>query len=427
MASGLLDLSTELLHNVLTYVEPVDLATLSQACRPLRSYINSTRLLWKELYLNRYDDPKLDVEPSWQDELQRTIQLEKILECTDRDVKRSKIEFVAEQSMRLLQRAKVNGEGGERNIELLTDFFETADNQDALLCSSSLYDRSGTSRQHAAPTPELRQFSAKLHCLFGRPIDPVPSRRCHPYFGQSHVLTDHILSPDSSPSANTRRQSPNDIPVHWVARAKVYDLRQYTEHNLWGPFMDDGSHRVDWEKVEAIMVVLGYNMNLFRVRSDGRFPYVWDTPWRGAIPKSFRSPPPRPKDDNDISKEDDGSTVISNMIQHALKNPQQIYGSSDIPSTLQPTLASLDPYGVTGTWIRVVCFLDYNDLYTFNFSSPVDSDEPRRPIDTQEGIIDLTEQVCVLVQPLRILMMHSNPTDSHQARSDQDRPTRYRR
>ena len=32
------------------------------------------------------------------------------------------------------------------------------------------------------------------------------------------------------------------------ACSKVYDLRQYSARTMWGPFLDDCSMRVDWEK-----------------------------------------------------------------------------------------------------------------------------------------------------------------------------------
>jgi hypothetical protein len=35
---------------------------------------------------------------------------------------------------------------------------------------------------------------------------------------------------------------------------------------------------------------------------------------------------------------------------------------------------------------QVVCFLDYNDLYSFNFSYHIDPGVPRPPITTQEAI-----------------------------------------
>jgi hypothetical protein len=46
-----------------------------------------------------------------------------------------------------------------------------------------------------------------------------------------------------------------------------------------------------------------------------------------------------------------------------------------------------DPYGVTGTYMRIVCFLDYAALFTYNFAAeePLDN-EPRPPLDTVEAI-----------------------------------------
>ena len=389
---ALLDITNELLHNILIRVEPCDLAALSATCWSFRSFITANNLLHKDIYSRRYDVPKLAQEPNWEDELHRAAKLEKILESEDRDTKREHLAFVTEESIRLLERANVGSEDEGRNIELLSEWFADVNNKDTILCSSSLYGRSGTSMQQKALTPELRQASAHLHCLYGRPIDPVPSRQCHPHFDHTHFLTHHLISPDSSPSANTRQHN-RDIPVHWAARAKVYDLREYTEHTLWGPFMDDGSHRVDWEKVEAIMVVLGFNMSLFHMRSDGRFPYVWEEPFLGAAPNSFHSPPPVIEPKQNTKDEDPSSEVRQAVRRHTSRRPYGLSGQAAPESSLEPSLDSLDPYGVTGTWMRVVCFLDYNDLYQFNFSLPHDPTEPRRPIDTQEGIVDLAEKV----------------------------------
>jgi hypothetical protein len=148
----------------------------------------------------------------------------------------------------------------------------------------------------------------------------------------------------------------------------VYDLRQYTEATLWGPFRDDGTQRVDWEKVEAIMIVLGFNLRKFTERSDGRFPMIWDEPFVGASPNSYIAPPAATeKLDSDLIK-----------IRELALN-----------------LNALDPYGVTGTWMRVVCFLDFNDLYAFNFAPGLRADDQRPPIDTEEGMLGVEENVRV--------------------------------
>ena len=60
---------------------------------------------------------------------------------------------------------------------------------------------------------------------------------------------------------------------------------------------------------------------------------------------------------------------------------------------LTPGLDARDPYSVSGTWSRVVCFLDYNDLYNFNFTRTAPAGLPREPIELEEGIIALAQKV----------------------------------
>ena len=386
--ASLLELSHELLHCIFTEIDPADVSSLCKTCPTLNSYVRGNRLLHKDLHLRRYDEPITADEPDWEDELQKAVKLEKILSSADRDMKRQHFEFVADEINHLLETASVDP-AESLNVELLSDYFYQDEengeeseeagvqkaNLDTFMCSSSLFTRGGTTEQRPAPTPKLQQASAKLHCLYGKPIDPVPSTRCSSSYAASPFLFLRHIDLTTSPSANTRQQS-RGIPVHTVARSKVYDLREYTDNTLWGPFMNDGSQNVDWEKVEAVMVVLGFNLSKFIGRTDGHFPKVWNTPFVGATPKSYISPPPT-----------SGPT-------------KELDGEISVIRELAPSIDSLDPYGVTGTWMRVVCFLDYNDLYAFNFSSRIRDHESREPIDTEEGIIDLEE----FVRPTEKLM-----------------------
>lgn len=364
---ALLELSHELLHCIFTEIDLENLATLCQTCSTLNAYIRGNRLLHKDLYVRRYDEPVTEIEPNWEDEIHKAVKLEKILHCEDHEVKRDNLGFVSEQINSMLETAHIDPDES-LTVQLLSDYFDDTANIDNFLCSSTLFDRGGTEMQRSATTPELRQASAKLHCLYGKPIDPVPSKRCSPHFAVSPFFTLRHIDLTSSPSANTRERT-RGIPTHTVARSKVYDLRQYTDNTLWGPFMDDGTQNVDWEKVEAIMIVLGFNLSKFTERSAGRFPHVWNTPFVGATPKSYISPDPVAGPSEEL---DDEISIIRE---------------------LAPSIDTLDPYGVTGTWMRVVCFLDYNDLYAFNFSSRLQEHEAREPIDTEEGIIDLEETV----------------------------------
>ena len=362
--SSLLELSHELLHCIFTEIEPADLSSLSRSCRALHSYISGNRLLHKDLYVRRYDEPTgLKSEPDYEDWIHRRVKLEKLLNTDNREAKRQELAFVADEINSLVETADKDQEES-KNVHLLSESFSDGKNIDTLLCSSALFapGRAGDSEQTEAETPELRQASAKLHCLYGVPVEPIVSRMPFHSF-----LRHHRAGLTLSPSLCTRSQA-HGRNMHQYARSKVYDLREYSDATLWGPFMNDGSHRVDWEKVEAIMIVLGFNLRRFTDRSDGRFPLIWKHPFVGATPGSYKTPPRiAPPEKNDF---DEDAGVIREL---ALG------------------LDAMDPYGVTGSWMRVVCFLDYNDLYAFNFSERIPEDQLREPIDTEEGLIELSE------------------------------------
>lgn len=171
-----------------------------------------------------------------------------------------------------------NTHSASQNADLLRHLFSDKSTSESFLQRSSLFERVNNEPQHTQnqSRPEHQQ-SAKLHCLYGKPILNVGrlrSTRTYPY-----------------------------------ACSKVYDLRQYTELTKWGPFMNDETDRVDWEKVEAILIVLGNNLSTKRLISK----IFWDTPFSGSWPNSY-VPSPKP----DITP-----------------------------------LEAKDPYGITGTWYRV--------------------------------------------------------------------------
>ena len=137
--------------------------------------------------------------------------------------------------------------------------------------------------------------------------------------------------------------------------------------------MNDGSERVDWEKMQNIFIDLWYNLQLYNARRGSRANIMlsmpgaanplaagttsssgllWDSPFTGIAPNSYIS--------------------------------QKLSGTMAEDS--RPELTAQDPYGVRGTWTRIVCFLDYNDLYAFNFEAPlIPLDVERPPVDTREA------------------------------------------
>lgn len=384
--ASLLELSHELLHCIFTSLSPNELSVVSRTCKDLNSYISGNKLLHKDIYLQRYDQPESDI--NWEAEVHDLVKLEKILESPDRQVKRDALEFAASRIDYLLDTSSTDPDPEKSlNLQLLQNLFADTANIDALLCSSALFGRVGGDGQVPAATEELRQTSAKLHCMYGVPIDEIPT---HEEFSISR-RNSLELSPSSCTRLRTRPRQ-----THTFARSKVYDLRQYTDATLWGPFRDDGSQRVDWEKVEAIMIVLGYNLKEFTKRSDGRFPMIWDEPFVGATPKSFISPPIP-------------SSATAEQVEEIDSDLLKI-------RELALDLNAQDPYGVSGTWMRVVCFLDFNDLYAFNFSPGLRAGDQRPPIDTEEG-------ECIGRNGLfvAILTKNSHPTNPRQMARHQNR------
>lgn len=180
------------------------------------------------------------------------------------------------------------------NVDLLNSHFKTARNTDVFLSSSTLFSRASDSDSPVSLPQPSRKLSAKLHSLYGTSIDHL-GRRC----------------------------SSATFPY---ARSIVYDIRGYTDNNLWGPFLDEPEEdwreglKVDWEKVEAIMVVLGYNMRHFSEHHG--VDIVWDTPFAGTTGNRM---------------------AAANWAGQGMKLLKQ----PDVD------LKELDPYGITGTWRRV--------------------------------------------------------------------------
>jgi len=84
-----------------------------------------------------------------------------------------------------------------------------------------------------------------------------------------------------------------------------------------------------------------------------------------------------------------------------------------------PTLptSQRDPFSITGTWLRVVCFLDYSELFQFNFG--LDSEHhytleeklDMPPLDTEEA-------VRMIVMRLKVTKIRAPNLDSEDGECD---------
>lgn len=345
--ASLLGLAHEVLHYICTSVDPEDLARLSRCCRALRDFVDGNDLLYKEQYLRQYDIPLLAEDEAanfYRTRLKDLTSLRKHLRSQNVDTREAYLETAGRTTYDLLKTATVKTATPSRNVEYLSELFSSkadcppGESTHVLLTSSSLYDvwTEDCARRLSVPTmtEAARQASAQLHCLFGRRDDGL--------------------------SADVRAK----------ARSRVYDLRNFTQYGtFWGPFMDDGSTAVDWEKLEAIMIVLDCNLRHFishpaHARVSAELSLHLDEPFWGTTVNSFVSPPPPPSPP-DCSKGERKDSILE----------------------LRPDLAALDPFNVTGTWHRIVVFLDYTDFFAHNFSSaPPPSGRPREPIYADEAI-----------------------------------------
>ena len=360
--ASLISFADELLHHIFVELHPLDLAAVSQTCRRFGGYIQNNHLLWKEVFSRHYDVPseklraQIPTADYYTNEVHRRIRLQKLLQSSDISAKRNSLSSAGETVLSLLSQASPNS-CSSKNLRFLRDYFcdsrHLRQNADVFLFSSSLYDNAGSSDNVPASTYEGQQLSAQMHSLFGVTVEATARTRSH--------------------------------STHCYARAKVYHLREYSAAlNKWGPFKHDGKCSVDWEKIEAIMIVLGYNMQQFSIRSNGDFPMVWNKPFEGVYPNTYA-----PQETLNPFDECFATQPLSRL-------PRPDAGPD-------PPLDAMDPYGVTGTWRRVVCFLDYSDFYAFNFASSHENQGPRHPIDTQEAIrlIVMRIRVTKIEQPGR--------------------------
>ncbi|KAH7924517.1 hypothetical protein BV22DRAFT_1035027 [Leucogyrophana mollusca] len=212
------DLPLELLEHVLLISDPLDVASAAQAARLFRDLVYDTRdeHFWRALYLAQaFDDPRSAVtylgsprtNIDWKGELQRII--------------RARTVFNNLSLCRPEERCTV--------IQTLLDMISNVPPipfPDSPLQSRNVYWvttllRDGAFLDHDlwVLSNEERQLRARLHAWFG--------------------LTQRDGRPDK------RVES----------RAYVYSLRNYRQSNAYGPFLKDGSGRVNWVHMQALQHV----------------------------------------------------------------------------------------------------------------------------------------------------------------------------
>ena len=382
-------LCDELLHLILLDVKPSDLASLSATCRGFYSFISRNNLLWKSQFLQSYDDPRRsgpgsqldDAHFAWEAKLKAITRLEKILEAPTRDVKEANMRFVCTNAIWLARNAS---RSSSKNVAFLSHYFRSPKegwdhsderrharrtginlisgpaprlkenlNVEVFLRNSLLFHVARGSSLSQADR-ELQDLSAQLACLYGAEPDLRRAR-----------------------SEDLRDASGPGMPSHCFARSEVYDLRFYTTENRWGPWRsENGSLAVDWHRVQCLLIVVAFNFRLVEGLRDPSAGNFWTAPFEGVQTDSY-----------DYNENPNRSLYLTDWTP--LQEPS-------------PPPELFDPYGVSGSWERFICFLDYTDFARYNFPRyPQYLSGRRPPLDTGEAVrgLVMTLEVVRVVPP----------------------------
>lgn len=217
------DLPVEVIEHILLLLDPLDVAQLAQTNRNFNAliYHQDDQHLWRELYLGEpFDDPRKcrtslgypirDID--WKTQLQRIIRARTIL-------------------------TRVSACRPEERITVLQTLLDMVNN----VAPSLNPDDLEPSPNHAWVTVMLRDSTLIEHEEWElSPEEKQLRARLHAYFG--------LTARDFQPSART------------ASRAFVYAMRHYKYDNDFGPFMMDGSGRVNWVHVQAIHHVMSLHI-----------------------------------------------------------------------------------------------------------------------------------------------------------------------
>ncbi|KAJ3985379.1 hypothetical protein F5890DRAFT_1156935 [Lentinula detonsa] len=293
-SARLLSIPAELVHHILAFCLPTDVANFSKICRLSFDlvYSGNDQFLWRELFLNSYDDPRKAI---------RTLTLDEVSFLKPFDWK---YELQSRTEAEIIARRTPHAEPDERQRALET-FISAA--------LQALPTPRNTEDQPSLNLQWLDRVLRETRMLNQLQTETQAHSRLRAYISLSH---DPSTDEDSRQAVAARRID---------SRCFVYDIRNYRNVNYWGPFLANGS--VNWTHVEHLANVVLTNLR--------------ELPgsWAATVPPS------------------------------GLENTRAFSAPGPYSDT--------DWAGVEGTWRRYVCFMDYRDLFAFNYSNVAHG--PRNP------------------------------------------------
>nr|GAT47322.1 F-box domain-containing protein [Mycena chlorophos] len=264
----------EVLHEILLDAGPKGASAFSQTCRTCANgFVDA--YFWRRLFCSLFDVPPIGESYDWQGQIARRIRAERdaarVAEISD-----DELQTVLETLIAVAGEISPESDEASLNVEWL----------DSVLRKSRILDGSLPPRQSRL-ADRLRAYVA--------------------------------LSLDEETEENAGRLR----LVRTQSRCFVYDLRNYSQANSWGPYLDG---KVNWTHVKDVLYV-----------------------------------------------------VVSNLREGPeMRLPMPPHGLDSLRAYSAPGERSPEDWaGVEGTWHRYISFMDYRDLFAFNFGGALaDSHNP---------------------------------------------------
>ncbi|KAI0715635.1 hypothetical protein C8T65DRAFT_643498 [Cerioporus squamosus] len=328
--TNIVDLPPEVIEQILLLLDPTDVAQFAQTCSDNYAlvYHGEDQHLWRELYLRQpFDDPRRSYTP-----------LGRPLQATEIDWKT--------QLQRIMRARTVLTRGTtdyspEERCTVLHTLLDMATN----VAPSTHPDSMEPSPNHAWVTVMLRASPLLEVDYSSTDLSPEEKQlraRLHTYYG---------LTPEDRQLAKRN-----------ASRIFVYAMRNYKWDNEFGPFMMDGSGRVNWLHVRAIHHVMSLH----------------------------------------IVPELDPEEEIEAFTLYPMSMPWTL--------SIIPDGVNLDEVrdwaGVTGRWQCSFCFCDHRELLIFNNFNNNDDDPLYTDIFDGEDFVEVFRSIYV---DLRVLSTEEDP------------------
>ena len=289
---ALLELPQEILSNVLSCLEPIDIIRFGQTCQTAHTLISpSNQVLWRSAFLQVYDDPDyawskmpssyptLKNDWDWHVELRRRqLAIRTLYRWTPASSDVGDTGDHINALLSIIDTAKFAGnktpevdDRSSLNLQLLADPHQYYRGMDSLIHNTSV----------AAP---LSAQSEEDITWPGRPMTRSRAMAAQHDLRSEAASRLHVLH-------GLTNKERTDYKIRGQARRKVYDWSQTSDETDYGPFLLDGSGRVNWSLLEGALSTICHN---FEMCVDGHL--VLPNGFCYAIPYRTLIPPTTPHD-----------------------------------------------------------------------------------------------------------------------------------